>query len=150
MKLMAEQQLIIKDATAEDILALAGLMNDLGYPTTPEEMGLRFGHIFNHSEYKTFVVCLNEEVVGMAGVTQNYFYEQNGKYVRVLAFVINHSYTRKGIGKLLLKAVENWAIEIGATSVLLNCGNREERNEAHKFYQDRGYQIKSYGYFKKL
>ncbi len=61
---MAEQQLIIKDATAEDILALAGLMNDLGYPTTLEEMGLRFGHIFNHSEYKTFVVCLNEEVVG--------------------------------------------------------------------------------------
>ena len=64
MKLMAEQQLIIRDATTEDLLALTNLMKDLGYPTTLEEMGLRFGHIFNHSEYKTFVVCLNEEVVG--------------------------------------------------------------------------------------
>lgn len=125
-------------------------MKDLGYQSSPEEMQVRFDHIHNHMDYKTFIAHIDKKVVGMAGASQNYFYEQNGKYVRVLALIINHFYRRRGIGKILLETVENWAKEIGATSVLLNCGNRNERKEAHKFYQNRGYQIKSSGYFKKL
>jgi GNAT superfamily N-acetyltransferase len=84
----------------------------------------------------------------MAGVIVNYFFEQNGKYVRIVPFVISSSFGNKGIGKQLLKAVEDWANKMGATSIFLNCGNRDERKQAHKFYQNCGYQIKSPGYVK--
>jgi GNAT superfamily N-acetyltransferase len=147
---MAEQQLIVRDATREDLLALSNLMNDLGYQTSSEEMQIRFDLIYNHRDYKTFIACLDKKVVGMAGATQSYFYEQNGRYVRLLAFVISPSYRHKGIGKFLLQAVEDWVKEIGSKTILLNCGNREERKHAHEFYQKRGYRIKSSGYMKKL
>jgi len=147
---MSEPQLVIKEAVKEDVIALSYLMQELGYETSLEEMQVRFDHIHNHIDYKTFIAWLDKKVVGMAGTTQNYFYEQNGKYVRVLALIVNHSYRHRGIGKILLEAVENWAIEIGATSVLLNCGNRDERKQAHEFYNSRGYEVKSSGYIKKL
>lgn len=142
--------ILIRDATKDDAVALANLMNELGYPTSLEEMEIRFKNIYDHPDYKTLVACANNQIVGMAGVVQNYFFEQNGKYVRIVAFVISNSYRNKGIGKQLLQAVEVWAKKTGATSIFLNCGNRDERKHAHKFYQDNGYQIKSSGYVKRL
>ena len=68
----------------------------------------------------------------------------------VLAFVVNAAYRNKGAGTALLQHIESRAKEAGASAVLLNCGNRAERQQAHKFYQNNGYQIKSSGYFKKL
>lgn len=147
---MEEKSISIREATKEDLAALASLMNELGYSTSLEEMEIRFDNISNHPDYKTFIVCEEDQIVGMAGVVHNYFFEQNGKYVRLVAFVISHSNRKKGLGKLLLKYVERWAKNSGATSIFLNCGNRDERKQAHKFYQKSGYQIKSSGYSKKL
>lgn len=76
---MEKKSILIRDATEDDLEALANLMNELGYPTTLEEMKMRFHHISNHPDYKTFIVCTENEIVGMAGLTQNYFFEQNGK-----------------------------------------------------------------------
>jgi GNAT superfamily N-acetyltransferase len=86
----------------------------------------------------------------MVGMTKNYFYEQNGIYVRVLALVTSYGFRQNGIGRKLMEASENWAREIGAGIILLNCGNREERKVAQQFYQNIGYQIKSSGFIRKL
>ena len=113
-----KNKIAIRLATKDDISFLSDLINDLGYLTTSEEMQKRFENIHNHSDYKTFVASIGNRIVGMAGATQNYSFEQNGKYVRIVAFVINSLFRQKGIGKKLLQAVEDWAKEIGATSVL--------------------------------
>lgn len=147
---MHEDQIVIRHAFKDDFLSMGTLINDLGYKTTSEEMQKRFENIRNHSDYKTFVASMNGKIVGMVGATQNFSYEQNGKYVRVIALVINPSYRQKGFGTKLMQIVEDWAKEIGASSVLLNCGNREERKQAHDFYNYLGYTIKSTGYIKKL
>ena len=113
-------------------------------------MLIRYSSISSHPDYKTFVACSGRIVTGMAGAMQSFFYEQNGIYVRVLALVTVPSFRYQGIGNALLEVVEKWASGIGAKSVLLNCGNREERQAAHDFYQKRGYVIKSSGYLKRL
>lgn len=147
-----DEQIRIREAEINDldIFALTKLMNDLGYETTNNEMKIRFTNIQKHEDYKTYLATADGEVVGMVGMTKNYFYEQNGIYVRILALIISTRFRNRGIGSLLMGESENWAREIGANRILLNCGNKEDRKIAQQFYQKIGYQIKSSGFFKKL
>ncbi len=147
---MQNKKLIIREAESSDSFALAELMNELGYDTTADEMKIRFEHIQTRQDYKTFVAIIDTQILGMIGFTKNYSYEQNGIYVRVAALVAGSEFRQTGIGKKLMEAAENWAREIGADKILLNCGNREERTIARAFYQKIGYQIKSSGFVKKL
>ena len=140
----------IREAEDADIVALAELMNELGYGTTEGEMKTRLQNIQNHNDYQTFIAITDKQVAGMVGLSKNYSYEQNGMYVRILALVTSNKFRQKGIGTRLMETAENWAREIGAETILLNCGNREERIVAQKFYQKIGYHIKSSGFKKKL
>ena len=147
---MQSTTIIIREAEPAHIVPLTELMNELGYNTTMDEMKTRFENIQNHKDYKTFIATYDTEILGMVGLSKNYSYEQNGIYVRVLALVTRSKFRQKGIGKKLMDVAENWAREIGADKVLLNCGNREERDIAQLFYKKIGYQIKSSGFIKKL
>jgi len=147
---MENKKLIIREAEMADISALMELMNELGYNTTMDEMRTRFENIQNHIDHKTFLAITDTEISGMVGMSKNYSYEQNGVYVRVLALVTHSRFRHKGIGKKLLEAAENWAREVGAEKVLLNCGNREKRAIAHLFYKKMGYLVKSSGFIKKF
>lgn len=147
---MLTDQVIIRDATMVDVEELTALMTDLGYPTTLEEFTERFKNISAHPDYRTIIAEVNGEMVGMAGLSKNIFYEMNGNYMRILAFVIKQSARKLGIGKLLIEASEKWAIEQGLNTVVISSGNRAERDAAHAFYQKMGYAIKSSGFVKKL
>ena len=147
---MQSIKLIIREAELTDIIALTELMNELGYATAMDEMKTRFENIKNQKDYKTFIATDDTEILGMVGLSTNYSYEQNGTYVRVLALVTRSKFRKKGIGKKLMDVAENWAREIGANKVLLNCGNREEREIAQVFYKNIGYQVTSSGFVKKL
>ena len=146
---MQSPKIIIREAKPTDVAALTELMNELGYDTTMDEMKTRFENIQKHNDYKTFIAVEDTEILGMVGLSKNFSYEQNGIYVRVLALVTRSSFRQKGIGKKLMDVAENWAKEIGAEKILLNCGNREERAIAQLFYKKIGYQIKSSGFIKK-
>jgi GNAT superfamily N-acetyltransferase len=86
----------------------------------------------------------------MSGLFKGIYYEKNGLYLRILAFVVKQSRRELGIGRILIKASEDWAVEQGLNSVLINSGNREERKAAHVFYQKMGYVVKSSGFVKEL
>jgi len=147
---MNENNITIRYAVAQDIPALASLMTELGYPTTVAEMQQRFVQIQSHDDYATFVAVYQHEVVGMIGVFKNIYYEKNGIYARIAALVVNGAHRNKGIGKLLIQQAEKWAIEVGASALLLNSGNREERKVAHTFYQQQGFEPKTTGFVKAL
>ena len=147
---MLTDQVIIRDAQMDDVEELTLLMTDLGYPTTLEEFRVRFENITAHPDYRTIVAVVNGEMVGMAGLSKNIFYEMNGMYMRIVAFVVKQSSRKLGIGKLLIEASEKWALEQGLSTVVINSGNRTERDAAHAFYQKMGYAIKSSGFVKKL
>lgn len=141
---------IIRDALEADIPQLSNLITQLGYPCTMAEVLERYKNVNDHPDYRTLVITDGDKAVGMAGLMKGFWYEKNGTYVRILAFVINHDYRGKGLGKLLINAIEEWAISVGANSVILSSGNRDERIAAHHFYQNLGYQIKSSGFIKQL
>jgi len=147
---MSHTNVIIRDATATDIPQMAGLMTELGYPTTNEEMAARFEQISRHPDYRTLLVEKDGKVVGLAGLAKGFYYEHNGGYIRILAFVISATYRGQGIGKALLSAIEAWALSQNIKILLLNSGNREERKDAFLFYEHQGFSIKSSGFVKQL
>lgn len=148
--MILEDNLILRDACIEDIQTLTLLMNDLGYPTNVKQMQARFDKINFHPDYKTIVAELNGEVVGMVGLCKGIFYETDGLYMRILAFVVKESCRKMGIGKKIILAAEGWAVEQGLHTILINSGNREERQASHLFYEQMGYEVKSLGFVKKL
>ncbi|WP_299095109.1 GNAT family N-acetyltransferase [uncultured Metabacillus sp.] len=140
----------IREATINDVPELASLMDQLGYPTSVDTFKLRFSAITGNQNYHTLVAELDRKVVGMAGLCSGLFYEYDGSYVRIVAFVVHTNHRRKGIGKKLIQEAECWAKEQGAIAIGLNSGKREERKNAHQFYINMGYKEKSTGFSKSL
>lgn len=140
----------LRDAVETDTEAITLLMDDLGYPAPADEMEKKLKNIFSHPDYKTILAVSDGEVVGFSGLMRGLSFERSGKYVRVISFVVKKTARNRGIGKMLIKASEEWAIAQGADNVVISSGNREERKTAHEFYQRSGYAIKSSGFFKEL
>jgi len=147
---MFAKRIVIRDSVVSDVAELTLLINELGYYTLESEMKERYEIISTNPDYKTIVAVIGTEVVGMAGLCKGMFYEKNGMYMRILAFVVKQTWRNHGVGKILLVASEKWAIEQGLNMILLNSGNRDERNDAHAFYKEMGYTVKSSGYVKQL
>ncbi|KAA0549840.1 GNAT family N-acetyltransferase [Bacillus sp. BGMRC 2118] len=140
----------IRVATLDDVEELAGLMGELGYPTTSEQMEHRLMNIQSNTSYHTLIAELDGEVVGMAGLCKGFFFEHDGINVRIVAFVVNASHRRKGIGERLISESEQWAKEQGAVAMGLTSGNLTERMAAHQFYTNMGFEGNSIGFSKKL
>ncbi len=140
----------IRKATKNDIPQLVYLMEQLGYPTSVDKMQIRFNNIESNPNYHTLIAEMDGKVVGLAGLCTGLFYEFDGSYVRIVAFVVDSNYRRKGIGKKLIQEAENWSRKQGAITIGLNSGNREERKAAHQFYLSMGYIDKSVGFSKNL
>ncbi len=140
----------IREATKNDVPQMVSLMEQLGYPTALEQFKQRFEKIFTNPCYHTLIAEFEDQIVGMAGLCTDLFYEHDGSYVRIVAFVVDSKYRRKGIGKKLMQEIESWARDQGFIAIALNSGNRKERKDAHQFYLSIGFEAKSIGYGKVL
>ena len=143
-------EVLVRALERRDYKELALLMEELGYPATPEEIKERFDKLDDHPDYISLVAVLNGMVVGFSGMCRMHYFEMNGMYVRILSFIVSSAVRKQGVGSILLEASEKWAVEHGCTGIVLNSGNRPERQAAHAFYTANGYQVKSSGFVKVL
>lgn len=141
---------MIRDAKDNDVNGLAILMNELGYPTTTNQMKQRLSNIIINPFYRTFVYERDKQIVGMIGMILGFRYEKDESYIRIVAFVVNSKYRGQGIGTLLLSEAEKWARSNGAKMITLNSGDRSERFNAHNFYLSNGFEGKAIGFYKVL
>lgn len=135
---MNEIEPTIREATRNDAAALAHLMDELGYPTSAEEMAERFEAIKKDVSYGTLVAERGGEIVGMGGVTLGRSFGFDGVYASLVALVVDSRCRGEGIGRALLGACEKWARSRSAHKIMLNSG--KHRNEAHEFYRGVGYE----------
>ncbi|MFG6117085.1 GNAT family N-acetyltransferase [Halobacillus sp. MO56] len=141
---------MIRKAELEDAKDLARLVTVLGYPTTKQEMAVRFAKIKMKTDYQTYVYEENERLLGMIGMVHGIRYEGNDSYIRVVAVVVEEQHRGRGIGKQLFQQAEKWGKANGAASLILNSGNRPERAETHRVYEHMGFVKKSTGFAKTL
>jgi GNAT superfamily N-acetyltransferase len=97
--------------------------------------------------YTQIAVFENETCLGLTGcwsATKLW----TGKYLEVDNFVVNPEYRSRGIGKMLIDYIEQKALELDCSSIVLDAftGNFG----AHRFYYNQGYHPKGFHFVKVL
>jgi GNAT superfamily N-acetyltransferase len=135
---MTELPTIIREATPADSPAIAGLVTQLGYPSSEEEIRKRLAVFSGRPDYAVWVAESSGRVVGVVGVFLYYAVEFDGAHGRLLGLVVDGPFRGKGIGKRLMEQVEMWLRKRGVIRVTLTSG--KQRIEAHGFYRRLGYE----------
>ncbi|MGE5604331.1 MAG: GNAT family N-acetyltransferase [Bacteroidota bacterium] len=143
-----EKRLVIRDYIPSDYKTIKLLIDELGYPSSEEEVKERLEKISSDKTLRTLVAEMEGKIIGFIGLCKSYAYERNGCYIRITALVVSEKYRKIGIGTELIQAAEEWAKTVNASCILLNSG--VDRKEAHKFYENKGYCIKGYSFFKNI
>ncbi|MCG3088912.1 GNAT family N-acetyltransferase [Sporosarcina cyprini] len=140
----------VRNLARQDYKALVQLFEQLGYPSSLQEIEERFNLLGEQEAYHSFVAVNEGKVIGFAGVCRMFQFERDGSYVRILAFVVDSKVRKLGVGTILLQSIEEWARNNNCNSITLNSGNRDERLAAHAFYKTNGYVVRSSGFSKSL
>jgi ribosomal protein S18 acetylase RimI-like enzyme len=138
--------LAIRDAVRDDAEALARLVTDLGYPTSPGQMQARLDSIFADADYRTLVAIDDGMIVGFIGLRIGLNYASDGLYGQIMAFSVAPGHQRRGVGSVLLEAGEAALAARGAETVVVTTANH--RADAHAFYEKNGYTFTGRRYVK--
>ncbi len=127
----------IRPVAEGDLPAVAALVEELGYPTTIDQMRARLDRIARHPDHATLIAVADGRVVGMVGAFLTPSYEQDEPVGRLTAMVVSEPMQGRGIGARLVAAAEDWVRDRGARLMMLNSHSR--RAGAHAFYRRLGY-----------
>lgn len=130
-------EIVIRRCVLSDSDSLYTLnSNEMGYFYPAEQTTNQLSTILNDSTNAVFVAVNGGEVIGyIHGAVYNVLYAD--PMVNVLGIAVCEQYRRMGVGRALLEALENWALENGISSMRLTSG--AERTSAHEFYKKCGY-----------
>lgn len=125
---------------AGEVAALAG---ELGYPMTPELMEARLINMQTSSpqqpaELLVAVAATGEHVIGWVHVCVPLFLTGT-RSASVWGLVVGAAHRGQGLGRRLMDAAEEWAIEHGCEEMRLT--SAAHRIDAHAFYERLGYNV---------
>ena len=141
--------MIYRKYETKDIAALRDILEkDLGYNCELDKLNNRINEMLKRRNYQIFVACDRDIVVGFIGCVSYLAFELENEGMKIIALAVSKEYRRKGIGTQLLKTAEQWAKENNIEVILLNSGL--QREDAHEFYESKGYFKKSYGFIKRI
>jgi GNAT superfamily N-acetyltransferase len=128
----------IRDTGIADATAIAALMTQLGYPSTPTQIEARLARMLAHPDYIALVAEAEDGVVALVLVHLEHGLEYDAIYGRIMGLVVDERWRGRGLGKRLMWHVEQWCKAQGAGRIVLTSANR--RVDAHKFYDAIGYE----------
>ena len=138
-------KIVVREISAEDTEAVNLLSRQLGYPLSPEETLENIRNVLQSKMHTAFVALDENRIIGWIGAAQALMIEVV-PHCEINGLVIGEEYRGKGIGKLLIEKVKQWAKENGSDRVSLHCNIK--RAEAHIFYEHIGFkEIKQQKYF---
>lgn len=123
-----------------DVLGIRNV-NDENFRLTMDEMN-------KDGNYKTFVAILENDVVGFITIVQALSIGIPVGYLHIQALAVKKELQQSGIGTKLLRHTENYAKEVGISSIILCSGFK--RTDAHAFYERNGYDKDSYCFDKSI
>lgn len=128
---------IIRECALSDAQALSQLNHDeLGYDYGIELTSEKLNLLLSSASDKLFVAETDNTVIGYIHANDyDLLYAPHMK--NIMGIAVSSSYRKHGIGRALLRKIEEWAISTGAESVRLVSGS--ERKDAHEFYKKCGY-----------
>ena len=128
---------IIREASLADTEAIWMLnCTEMGYPFPLEATRDKLEKLLRRGSDKIFVATIEAAVVGYVHANDyDVIYAPHMK--NIMGIAVAHEHKHKGIGKALLRQVELWAADTGATGIRLVSGT--SRTGAHEFYRRCGF-----------
>jgi ribosomal protein S18 acetylase RimI-like enzyme len=127
---------------------MAELLGQLGYPSSPDQAVERIERIGADPSTWLVVAEVDGELAGFGALHVQNLVERDEPGCQVAALVVGKRYRRRGIGELLMQALEDEARARGGKTMVLNTAHR--RADAHAFYEALGYEHTGRRYAKVL
>lgn len=140
----------IREARVEDCNDCIILLKQLGYHLESHEFKVKLELCDNSSDYKIFVMILDNKLVGLIAITLTHFLHCKGKYAKIAALVVDCEMRGGGIGSNLLRYVENYALACGCDKIELTSIFHRSAGGTHQFYLNHGYLDNATQYFVKI
>jgi GNAT superfamily N-acetyltransferase len=138
----------IREATRDDAAAVAALLGELEYPSSPAQAAERLERIASDPSMWVIVAEVESEIAGLAALHVQNLVERDEPGCEVAGLVVGQRFRRRGIGERLMEALEDEARRRGAKVMVLNTAHR--RADAHAFYEALGYEHTGRRYAKEL
>ena len=140
----------IREIRKDDYAQAAAIWRDVLdiFNATDESVAEIYGQMEQDGRYRTFVAEADGRIVGLAAAVKVLAVGHPGGYIKMNGLGVIPEYRRRGIGRMLMEQVGQFAAEQGAPYVGLASGIG--RTEAHAFYERLGYQKTSYWFRKSL
>lgn len=129
----------IRPMRAADAPHLTGLLAQLGYPSEADAVASRLASILNSATQQVLVAVPADDsrVDGFIGVERRLVLVEDER-VEITGLVVDSAARRFGIGRALMNAAEQWALQRGLHTVVVR--SNIVRPESHPFYEGIGYQ----------
>jgi N-acetylglutamate synthase-like GNAT family acetyltransferase len=128
--------LFSRQAELKDAEFITELSNQLGYKTTIEKIQTRLSEILSTTDHCIYIIIDNENCIGWI----HGFYSlrvESDSFVEIGGLIVHENYRRKGIGKILVKKVIEWAHSKKSDKIRVRCSTL--RKETHAFYNSIGF-----------
>ena len=133
----------IRRATADDAEALASLSDQLGYPSSAEQVRRRIAEMLSQPGHVVFVAATRptDTPGGLAGWVHGFVHRtvESDPTVEIGGFVVDEKQRGSGIGRLLMAQLERWAQAAGCAAITVR--SNVIRDGAHAFYQRLGFGV---------
>jgi len=138
----------MREATPNDAPDIAALLDELGYPSSPAQAAERIERIAMDPSTWVIVAEVESELAGLGALHVQNLVERDEPGCEVAGLIVGERFRRRGIGELLMQALEDEARRREGKVMVLNTAHR--RADAHAFYQALGYAHTGRRYAKKL
>ena len=138
----------IRTARETDAAELARLTSQLGYPVSETTMQTRLVRVLGSVDDRLLVA--ENTSGGLAGWIHGFLGQllEADYRVEIGGLIVDERHRRSGLGRRLVQAIEDWAVERGASELSVRC--REARIESHQFYERLSFRhIKTQRVFRK-
>jgi GNAT superfamily N-acetyltransferase len=134
--------LITRRARIADVPALLKLLDQLGYPTTPQAMEERLDRLLARPLVHHVLVAPQPqddgELLGAMHASRRETLESDD-HVEISGLIVDASTRGAGVGKVLVSAAERWARDLGLNVVRVRSSTT--RTGAHAFYERLGFRV---------
>lgn len=128
---------VVRQPRFADLDRMANLAGQLGYPSSRGQIQARLDGMVHSDQHAVFVAELSVgEIGGWIGVFVQRSVEMDDHAV-ISGLVVDQNSRCRGIGKVLLQAAAEWAMNRGCRSITVS--SNVQRNRAHQFYEDNGF-----------
>jgi GNAT superfamily N-acetyltransferase len=130
----------LRRARLEDAAEIARLMTELGYPIEAAEILPRLQALLVHPDHLFTVTAGPKDHLSGMIMAEHRALLLFGSQVEIMGLSVGADARRMGVGRALVKAVEDWARQFGSHKIVVR--SNVLRPESHPFYEKIGYERK--------